>query len=166
MMMNRPIDATLVSATLKRCALGERLYGDVTLRRRDGTEQRIGRVTVASRLGDVLTPGQAGRFFFHDVMGAQGLHAFAPVNGPTRIFFPMLVERTFALLALLNLCLVSGWLAYNGVLQILPLTLTVVATAAWAACRGCREAVLHDTRYEGRVAAASTHREAVLRKYA
>jgi hypothetical protein len=165
-MMNRPIEAVVVSATLKRAGFGERVYRDVVLRRRDGFEQPLGQVTVAERLGDVLTPGREGCFYFHDVMGAQGLHAYRPVGGTERIAFPMLVERIFALLALLNLTLVSAWLAAEAGLQLVPLMLGVLATTAWATCRGCREAVLHDLRYESRVAAARNHRQAVLRRHA
>ncbi len=163
-MMNRPIDAVVVSATLKRAALGERVYRDVTLRRRDGSEQPLGQVTVAEKLGDVLTPGREGRFYFHDVMGAQGLHAYAPVGGSEQIAFPLLIERIFGGLALLNLLIVSGWLAAEAGLQLVPLMLGVLATTAWATTRGCREAVLHDLRYESRVAASRSHRRAVMHR--
>lgn len=165
-MMNRPIEAVIVAATLKRAALGERVYTAVTLRRRDGSEQDLGRVTVAERLGDVLIPGREGCFYFHDMMGTQGLHAFRPVGGTEQVAFPQLVERIFALLAFLNLALVSSWLAADAGLQLVPLMLGVIATTAWATCRSCREAVLHDLRFEGQVAAASNHRQAVLRSHA
>jgi hypothetical protein len=95
-------------------------------------------------------------------MASQRIHAFAPVDESPRVAFPMLVERTFALIALLNLVLVSIGLAYQTGLPVLSLMLGVAATAAWAACRGSREAVLHDLRQEGRVAAAASHRHAVL----
>jgi|GEM_PF-4504198 len=165
-MMNRPIDAVVISATLKRAGLGERVYRDVVLRRRDGVEQQLGQVTVAERLGDVLVPGREGCFSFHDVMGAQGLHAYRPAGGSERVAFPMLVERIFGLLALLNLALVSASLSAEAGLQLVPLMLGVLATAAWATCRGSREAVLHDMRFENRVSAARSHRQAVLRSHA
>lgn len=165
-MMNRPIDAVVVSATLKRAGLGERVYRDVTLRRHDGTGLRLGQVTVAERLGDVLIPGREGRFFLHDVMGAQGLHGFAPVNGSTRVAFPMLVERLFGLLALLNLGVVSVWLAADAGLLIVPLFIGILATTGWATSRGIREALLHDLRYENRVGAARNHRSAIMRGHA
>jgi hypothetical protein len=165
-MMNRPINAVVVNATLTRVRLGERMYRNVTLRRRDGSEQRLGQVTVADRLGEVLVPGREGCFSFHDVMGAQGLHAYRPLGGAEKIAFPMLIERVFAALAILNLMLVSAWLAAEAGLQLVPLMLGVLATAAWATCRSCREAVLHDLKYESRVAAARNHRQAVLRSHA
>ena len=165
-MMNRPINAVVVSATLSRVRLGERVYRDVILRRRDGSEQRLGQVIVADRLGEVLVPGREGCFSFHDVMGAQGLHAYQPVGGTAKVAFPMLFERAFGALALLNLMLVSAWLAAEAGLQLVPLMLGVLATAAWATCRGCREAVLHDLKYESRVAAVRNHRQAVLRSHA
>lgn len=165
-MMNRPINAVVVNATLKSARLGERVYGDVTLRRRDGSEQRLGRVTVANRLGEVLVPGREGCFYFHDVMGAQGLHAYRALGGTEKIAFPMLIERVFGLLAILNLAMVSAWLAAEAGLQLVPLMLGVLATTAWAASRGCREAVLHDLKFESRVAAARNHRQAVLRSHA
>lgn len=162
-MMNRPIDGVVIAATLKGRAFGQRAYHDVTLRRRDGQEQRIGGIMVAERLGDVLIPGREGRFFFHDVMGSQGLHAYQPIGGEVRLAFPMLVERAFALLALLNLALVAAYISMDGALQIVPLMVGVLGTTAWATCRGCREAVLHDLKYESRVAASRSYREAVLR---
>ena len=165
-MMNRPIDAVVVSATLKSARLGERVYRDVALHRRDGSEQRLGQVTVADRLGEVLVPGREGRFSFHDMMGAQGLHAYRPLGGEEKVAFPMLIERVFGALAILNLVLVSAWLAAEAGLQLVPLMLGVLATTAWATCRGCREAVLHDLKYESRVAAARSHRQAVLRSHA
>jgi hypothetical protein len=165
-MMNRPIDAVVVSARLQRSALGERVYSEVTLRRRDGSEQRLGRVTAANRLGDVLVPGREGRFYFHDMMGSQGLHSYRPVGGSERVAFPMLVERVFGILALLNLAVVSAWLAAEAGLQLVPLMLGVLATMAWATCRGCREAVVHDLRYESRIARARSHRHAVMHSQA
>jgi hypothetical protein len=165
-MMNRPIDAVVVSARLKRAALGERVYTDVTLRRRDGSEQQLGRVTAAEGLGDVLTPGREGCFYFHDMIGAQGLHAYRPAGGTERVAFPMLVERLFGLLAILNLALVSAFLAAEAGLPLVPLMLGVLATTAWATCRGCREAVLHDLRFESRVAASRNYRQAVMRSHA
>lgn len=165
-MMNRPVDAVIVSATLKRVALGERVYNDVVLRRRDGCEQRLGQVTAADRLGDVLVAGREGCFHFHDLLEAQGLHAYRPLGGDEQVAFPMLVERVFGLLALLNLSLVAGWLAAEAGLQLMPLMVGVLATMAWATCRGIREAVLHDLRFERRVAAARSHREAVFRSHA
>lgn len=165
-MMNRPIEAVVIRATLKRSALGERVYDDVVLRRRDGSELRLGRVTAARRLGDVLAPGREGRFDFHDVMGTQGLHAFAPIGGVTTIAFPLLVERIFALLAIVNIVIVSAWLADDGLLALVPLMLGIAATAAWATWRGCREAVLHDLKYESRVAAIRSHRQAVMQRSA
>ena len=165
-MMNRPINAVVVTARLKRAALGERVYSDVTLRRRDGSEQQLGRVTAPESLGDVLTPGREGCFYFHDMMGAQGLHGYRPVGGAERVAFPMLVERIFALLAILNLALVSAFLAAEAGLPLVPLMLGVLATTAWATCRGCREAVLHDLRFESRVAASRNHRQAVMRSHA
>jgi hypothetical protein len=164
-MMNRPINAVVVTARLKRAALGERVYADVTLRRRDGSEQQLGRVTAPEALGDVLTPGREGCFYFHDMMGAQGLHAYRPVGGTERVAFPMLVERLFALLAMLNLALVSAFLAAEAGLPLVPLMLGVLATTAWATCRGCREAVLHDLKFESRVAASRNHRQAVMRSH-
>lgn len=161
-MINRPINAVVVTARLKRAALGQRVYRDVTLRRRDGSEQQVGTVTVAETLGDVLTPGREGCFYFHDMMGAQGLHGYRPVGAAERVAFPMLVERIFGLLAILNLVLVSAFLAAEAGLPLVPLMLGVLATTAWATCRGCREAVLHDLRFERRVAAARSHRQAVL----
>lgn len=165
-MMNRPIDGVVITANPKRAALGERVHGDVTVRRRDGSEQHLGKVAVAGRLGDVLSPGREGRFYFHDVMGAQGMHAFRPVGGSESVAFPMLVERMFALLALLNLGLVSGWLAGEWGLPLVPLMLGILATVAWATIRGCREAVLLDLRYESRIAASRSHRAAVMRSHA
>jgi hypothetical protein len=165
-MMNRPIHAIVVSARLKRAAFGERVYADVTLRRRDGSEQQLGQVTSPEALGDVLTPGHEGCFYLHDMMGAQGLHGFRPVGGAETVAFPMLVERAFALLAILNLAMVSAFLAAEAGLPLVPLMLGVLATTAWATCRGCREAVLHDFRFESRLAASRSHREAVMRSHA
>ena len=165
-MMNRPINAVVVSARLKRATYGERVYSDVTLRRRDGSEQKLGQVTAAGALGDVLTPGREGCFYFHDMMGAQGLHAYRPLGGAERVAFPMLVERVFALLAILNLAMVSAFLAAEAGLPLVPLMLGVLATTAWATCRGCREAVMHDFRFESRMAASRSHRQAVMRSHA
>jgi hypothetical protein len=165
-MMNRPIDAVVVTARLKRAALGERVYTDVTLRRRDGVEQQLGRVTVPAALADVLTPGRQGCFYFHDLLGAQGLHAYRPVGGTERTAFPMLVERVFGLLAFLNLALVSAFLAAEAGLPLVPLMLGVLATTVWATCRGSREAVLHDLKFERRLAASRNHRQAVMRSHA
>ncbi|HEY0115034.1 MAG TPA: hypothetical protein VGB54_04875 [Allosphingosinicella sp.] len=162
-MMNRPIDGVVVSARLKASAFGQSVYADVTLRRRDGAEQSLGGVMVSDRLSEVLTSGTAGRFFFHDIMGSQGLHAFEPLGGAARIVFPMLVERVFGLLALANLAIVAAWLSANSELQFVPLMLGVLGTIAWATCRGAREAVLHDFKYESRIAASRSHRQAVLR---
>lgn len=165
-MMNRPIEAVVVSAALQRSFLGHRVYRNVVLRRRDGSELRLGRVGAASELGEVLVPGREGCFSFHDMLGATGLHAYRPVGGPERTAFPMLVERLFAALAIINLMLVSAWLASQAGLQIVPLTVGVLATMAWATSRALREAVLHDFRYESGVAATRTHRQAVLRGHA
>lgn len=165
-MMNRPIEGVVISATLKGSAFGQRVYQNVTLRRRDGAEQAIGGVMVAARLSGALTPGQEGRFYFHDIMGSQGLHAYEPVGGKVVLAFPKLVERVFALLALLNLAMVGGWISADGGLPLVPLMLGVLATTAWATCRGCREAVLHDFKYESRVSASRNHRRAVLRGHA
>jgi hypothetical protein len=161
-MMNRSIEGVVIAATLKGSAFGQRVYQDVTLRRRDGIEQKLGGVMVAERLGDALAPGREGRFYFHDIMGSQGMHAYQPVGGPLSVAFPKLVERAFAILALLNLALVGGWIAAQGGLQLVPLMLGVLGTTAWATCRGCREAVLHDLKYESRVAASRNHRQAVM----
>ena len=165
-MMNRPIDAVVVTARLKRSALGERVYTDVTLRRRDGSEQQLGRVTAPASLSDVLTPGREGCFYFHHMLGAQGLHAYRPAGGAEQTAFPMLVERVFGLLALLNLAVVSAFLSVEAGLPLVPLMLGMLATTAWATCRGSREAVLHDLRYESRLAAARNHRQAVMRSHA
>lgn len=164
-MMNRPINAVVVTARLKRAGFGERVYREVTLRRRDGVEQRLGQVTAPEALGDVLTPGREGCFHFHDMMGAQGLHAYRPVGGCERIAFPMTVERIFGILAVLNLALVSAFLAAEAGLPLVPLMLGVLATTAWATCRGCREAVLHDLKFESRVAGSRNHRQAVMRSH-
>ncbi len=164
-MMNRPIDAVVVSANLKRSALGERVYSEVVLRRRDGSELRLGQVTVSNDLGDVLVPGREGCFSFHDMLGSTGLHAYRPVGGAERVAFPMLVERLFGALAIVNLMLVSAWLASQAGLQVVPLMVGVLATMAWATTRALREAVLHDFKYESQVAARS-HRQAVLRGHA
>jgi hypothetical protein len=165
-MMNRPIEGMVIAATLKGSAFGQSVYQDVTLRRRDGSEQPLGGVMVAARLADALRPGREGRFYFHDILGSQGLHAFQPLGGAATIAFPQLVERAFALLAVLNLALVGAWIAAEGGLQLVPLMLGVLGTTAWATCRGCREAVLHDLQYESRVAATRSHRQAVLRGHA
>jgi len=165
-MMNRPIDAVVVSANLKRSGLGERVYCDVVLRRRDGSELRLCQVTVSNKLGDVLVPGREGCFSFHDMLGSTGLHAYRPVGGPERVAFPMLVERLFAALAVINLLMVSVWLASQAGLQVVPLMVGVLATMAWATARALREAVLHDFKYESRTAAVRSHRQAVLRGHA
>lgn len=165
-MMNRPIEGMVIAATLKGSAFGQRIYHGVTLRRRDGVEQQLGGVMVAARLGDALTPGREGRFYFHDIMGSQGLHAYQPAGAAAAVAFPRLVERLFALLAVLNLGLVGGWIAAEGGLQLVPLTLGVLGTMAWATFRGCREAILHDFKHESRVAASRSHRHAVLRGHA
>ena len=162
-MMNRPIEGVVIAATLRGSAFGQRVYQGVTLRRRDGVEQELGGVMVAGALAGALTPGSEGRFYFHDIMGTQGLHGYQPAGGKTAIAFPRLVERVFGLLAALNLALVAAWIAADGGLQLVPLMLGVLGTSAWATVRGCREAVLHDLKYESRVAASRSHRQAVLR---
>lgn len=165
-MMNRPIDALVVSAALKRSAFGERVYRDVVLRRRDGAEIRMGQVSVSNQLGEVLVPGREGCFSFHDLLGATGLHAYRPVGGQERVAFPMLIERLFAWLAIANLMLVTAWLASQAGFQLVPLTVGVLATMAWATCRALREAVMHDFKYESQAACTRSHRQAVLRSHA
>lgn len=165
-MMNRPIEGVITAATRKASAFGQTVYRDVTLRRADGVEQKLGGVMVAAKLEQALQPGSEGRFFFHDVMGSQGMHGFAPRGGKTELAFPKLVEHVFAALALVNLGLVAAWISAEGALQLVPLMIGVLATTAWATCRGLRQAVMHDFKYESRVAAARTHRQAVFGRHA
>jgi hypothetical protein len=162
-MMNRPIEGVVIAGTRKGAAFGQSVFRDVVLRRRDGVEQKLGGVMVASSLDHALVPGAEGRFFLHEMMGSQGLHGFEPAGGTTQLAFPKLVERVFAVLAFINLALCGAWISATGDLQLVPLMVGVLATTGWATCRGCREAVLHDFRFEDRVAAARTHRQAVLR---
>ncbi len=164
-MMNRPVEGTVLSARLKHAAFGEHVFGDVVIRLRDGSEREIGKVSAANDLADVLTPGREGCFYFHDVMGAQGLHAYRASGETEHVAFPKRVERMFFIIALLNLGLVSVFLSGEWGLPLVPLTLGVMATAAWAIMRGSREALLHDLRYESRMMARS-HRRAVMNGYA
>lgn len=166
MMMNRPMEGVVIAATMRGGALGQRSYRDVALRRTDGSEQRLGNVLVAEKLGDVLVPGRTGRFYFHDILGSQGLHAFQPAGETARLAFPKLVEHMFALLAALNLALVSAGISMSGELQMVPLTLGVLGTTAWASCRALRQAVLHDFRYERQLGGARSYRQAVMRGHA
>lgn len=162
-MMNRPIDGVVLTARLARAALGENVYRNVALRRRDGSEVKIGQVRVAQQLGQVLVPGREGRFHFQAWMGVQGLYAYAPVGRNASVAFPMHAERGFALLALLNLAMVAAWLPAESGLPLVPLTLGVLATSAWATCRACRETLTHALKYENRTAAARrSHRRAVM----
>jgi hypothetical protein len=165
-MMNRPIDGVVISSTRKASAFGQSVYAGVTIRARDGAEKAIGGIMVSSRLADAMKPGTEGRFFLHDVMGAQGLHGFQPTGGKTRLAFPMLAERAFALLAVINLVLVWAWMSADGELRFVPLTIGILATTLWATFRGGREAVLHDFRHESRVATARSHRQAVMGRHA
>lgn len=160
-MHHSPIEGRMVAATLSRSFAGERVYRGVVIRRRDGADQRIGRVTVPAQLADVMAEGSEGRFFLHDVMGSRGLHAFAAADGSPRTAFPRLTEIVFAVLAAFNLLIVAVALTYEAGLPIVPLALGVLATSAWAACRGTREAILLDFGNR-RYAAARTHRQAVL----
>ena len=164
-MMNRPIEGIVKSARLKHAAFGEHVFTDVVIRLRDGSEREIGKVSAASDLADVLTPGREGCFYFHDVMGAQGLHAYRACGEAEHVAFPKRIERMFFIVALLNLGMVSVYLSGEWGLPLVPLTLGVMATCAWAFMRGSREAVLHDLRYESRMAARS-HRRAVMNGYA
>lgn len=166
-MMNRPIDGVVLTARLTRATFGENVYRDVVLRRRDGSEVEIGQVRVAGQLGQVLVPGREGRFHFQAWMGVQGLYAYAPAGRSAAVAFPMHAERGFALLALLNLAMVAAWLAAEAGLPLLPLTLGVLATSAWATCRASRETLTHALKYEHRAAAARrSHRAAVMRSHA
>lgn len=164
-MMNRPIEGTVVSVKLKRAAFGEHVFSNVVIRRRDGSEHELGKVSAANDLADVLSPGRDGCFYFHDVMGTQGLHAYRARGEAEHVAFPKRVERMFFIVALLNLGMVSVFLSGEWGLPLVPLTLGVMATAAWAIMRGSREAVLHDLRYESRMMARS-HRRAVMNGYA
>jgi hypothetical protein len=166
-MMNRPIEGIVTSATLVRRLARHSFWRDVTLRRADGTEVNFSRLTVATPLEAALAQGTAGKFHFHDIVGAQGLHAFSAAGrGEPVQAFPKLVEHLFAGLAVLNLALAAGWISLGGVLAPVPLTTGVLATMAWATCRGARQAVLHDLRYENRLAARRTHRAAVMHSHA
>lgn len=164
-MMNRPIEGVVQSARLKHAAFGEHVFTDVVIRLRDGSARELGKVSAASDLADVLTPGREGCFYFHDVMGSQGLHAYRAKGEKEHVVFPKRIERMFFIVALLNLGMVSVYLSGEWGLPLVPLTLGVIATAAWAIMRGSREAVLHDLRYESRMMARS-HRRAVMSGYA
>lgn len=165
--MNRPIEGIVTAATLRRRLLGHSFWRDVTVRRADGTEVRFARLTTAARLDAALAVGKAGRFHFHDLVGVQGLHAFAETDGrETANAFPKLVETAFAGLALLNLGLAAGWMSLSGVLSPVPLATGVLATMAWATCRGARQAILHDLKFDNRLAARRTHRAVVMHSHA
>lgn len=163
-MMNRPIEGTVARAQLRHVAFGEHVFRNVVIRLRDGSERELGRVSAASDLADVLTPGREGCFYFHDVMGSQGLHAYRAMGEKEHVAFPKRIERMFFIVALLNLGMVSVYLSGEWGLPLVPLTIGVMATAAWAIMRGSREAVLHDLRYESRMMARS-HRRAVMSAY-
>lgn len=147
-MMHRPIEGILTVARLKRSLLGQSVFTDVTVRRFDGSHERIGDIVLSDRLRDALVPGASGRFYFHDVAGTKGMHGFKPAGGTARMAFPTLHERIFAAFGGLNLALAIGWLLLTGNLRLLPLLVGVLAMTGWVIYRASRQAIMHDSQHD------------------
>jgi hypothetical protein len=150
-MMNRAIDGIVTVARLKRGALGQSIYSDVTIRRTDGSLEQLGSLVVANALRDVLAPGTGGRFYFHDIMGARGLHGFQPAGQAARMMFPRVNELALGLMGLLNLVMVFGWMLMDGGLRVLPFMIGVACVIGWAVFTASRQALTHDFRHETRM---------------
>lgn len=151
-MMNRPIDGRIMQARLVRARFGQRVYSEVAIRRHDGTSITLGKIVAARALADALVPGQEGRFYFHDILGAQGLHGHRRTDGTEIHDFPVGMEWALAALALVNLIVAGACLNSAAGLCLLPLVLGVMALIGWIASRACRQAILHDLNHERRVA--------------
>lgn len=126
-MAHRAIDGTLTVARLSGMpVLGGATYRDVTFKRADGREERIGRMLVLDDLRPVMVPGTRGRFYFHDVGGTRGMHGFRAPSGEAYGSFPLRWERMMALVGLLSLVTALTRLAFDGSFPMLQFSLGVI----------------------------------------
>jgi hypothetical protein len=153
-MMNHPIEGTLVQARPRSRWFGQQSFDAVVVRRADGSEAEIGRVSVPVELAGAMAPGSRGRFYFHDVLGQQGMHGFKPLNGAARGAFPRLAEDAFGALTMINLVILATMLTLDGNLRLMPALMAALGTTLWIALAASRQAIVHDFEFEEGVAKA------------
>lgn len=154
-MMNHPIDGTLVQATPRGGLFGQAAYDGVTVRRADGREVRLGRVSVPAELAEAMVPGTEGRFFFHDIAGTKGMHGFKSAAGPVRGAFPRLIEDAFGALTMINLLMLATLLTLDGELRLLPAMMAALGATIWVIFAASRQAIMHDFNFEAGLGRAS-----------
>ena len=154
-MMNRPIEGVLVEARLRRGMFGQFAYDDVTVRRTDGGEVRLGRVAVPIELKATMAPGTQGRFCFHDVVGRKGMHGFVSAAGEVRAGYPRLIEDAFGALTMLNLVMLATMLTWDGGLRLMPAMMAALGATLWMIFAASRQAIVHEFNFEVGIATRS-----------
>src|SRR5688572_24486861 len=91
------IDGTLEAAALKRRVRNISIYDNLTFRRDDGSEHRLGKSVVPNEVADALKPGTKGRFYLYSsidhkgVRGAGGVSAYGYARNNERLMLIVLV---------------------------------------------------------------------------
>jgi hypothetical protein len=147
---HQAVDGTLVVAQLKRNLLGGAVYKDVTVREADGNHRNLGTILVLNDMRHAMAPGSRGRFYFYDVLGSKGIHAFRPKGGTAHMHFPYRWDIMSWGLGVLNLMVAMAWYMLDGripywtttfgvlgiVLGVVFLTTRLSATKAYRADEG------------------------------
>lgn len=154
-MMNQVIEGMIVRAEPRRGRFGQQAFDAVTVRRADGSEARIGRVSVPAELASAMAPGTHGRFFFHDVMGRRGLHGFKPEKGAVRGAFPRMIEDAFGALTMVNLVILATMLTLDGNLRLMPAMMAALGATLWMAFAASRQAIEHYFNFDAGLTKAS-----------
>ena len=151
-MMNHPIDGMLSNATLQRSMFGQLSYRDVAIRRSGGSQVTFARLSVPAELRQLMEPGTQGRFFFHEVVGFEGLHGFASEDGEVRKAFPRLIEDAFGALTMINLVMLATMLSLDGNLRLMPALMAALGATIWIMFAASRQAIVHEFDFKAGVA--------------
>lgn len=146
-MMNHRIEGVLVEAKLRRGMFGQHSYDDVTVRRGDGWEVKLSRVSVAAEMRSLMVPGTQGEFHFHEVVGLKGMHGFKSAAGEVKGAFPRLIEDAFGALTMINLVMLATLLSWDGNMRLMPAMMAALGATVWIMFAASRQAIVHDFKF-------------------
>lgn len=102
------IDGTVVEVDAARARWGQTLYKNVTIRKADGSEERIGKFAAAGQVQDMVAEGTTGRFYLFKNVGQRGFCGFRG-NGEEIYAYP----KFFFWMQLVMMFLMAGLIAFS-----------------------------------------------------
>jgi hypothetical protein len=132
------IDGSIESAISRNLKSKYPLFDSVIFRDRNGASKTVEKVSAASNVAAVLTPGASGRFYLTEALGQKGIHAVRLDDGRALHGFYNNMELILAIGALAGAFMLAVGIAGASGFMITPVILGIFLAIGWFMFRSVR----------------------------